>query len=252
MSTHIIGTYLEKFKDWKYCPPSDHLWTVTFLLAPRNDNQKEANTFANLYNNILKVNAAHDSVYSSLWKVDVPNGAKDFVINAQDNNVGLFLINQLNFDTNNVNIYDGTSVSHSGWLSPGKTQAGRSITHKARMRFAATNWDINEIFIDKWIAAIGQQGLIEDSNLPNIKANIIITQYSCGAPTASNIRGTWIPRKKITLLKAFPFNRGDTRLEYSPSEAGDMKYNTVDFHFDAYQIQYYDIFNAGYPKAGEI
>lgn len=255
MSTNILGTYLEKFKDWKYCPQSNHLWTITFLLSSRGDKQNDISTFSTLYNNILKVNALYDATYSPLWKITTPNGAGDFVINSQDKNIGLFLANEVSFNANSINIVDtqsGAQQQYTGWFSYGKTQTGRNHNHAGKIRFAQTNWDFIEIFIDRWIAAIGQQGLIEDSSLPNIKANIIITEYACGVPGRSKNKGTWIPRKKITLKRAFPKNRQDTKLDYSPDTAGDMKYNVVDFEFDAYEVYYYDIFDAGYSKAPAI
>lgn len=244
MSANILGAYLDKFKDWKYCPPSNHLWTITFLLSPRNDTQNVASTFSTLYNNILKVNALYDATYSPLWKIKVPDGADDFVIKSQDSNIGLFLINEINFNGNAVEIQDsqsGNQQQYTGWLSYGKTQTGRNHNHAAKISFAQTNWNFIEIFIDRWIAAIGQQGLIEDSTLPNIKANIVITEYACGVPDKSKNNGTWIPRKKITLKRSFPKNRQETKLDYSPDNAGEMKYNIVNFEFDAYEIEYFDV-----------
>lgn len=255
MSTNILGAYLEKFKDWKYCPPSNHLWTVTFLLSSRGDKQNEVSTFATLYNNIVRVNTLYDATYSPLWKITTPNGTGDFVINSQDNNIGLFLVNELSFNGNSVSIQDtqsGAQQQYTGWLSYGKTQTGRNHNHAAKIKFAQSNWDFIEIFIDRWIAAIGQQGLIEDSSLPNIKANIIITEYACGVPGKAKNKGTWIPRKKITLKRAFPKNRQDNKLDYSPDSAGDMKYNLVDFEFDAYEVYYYDIFEVGYNKISSV
>lgn len=244
MSANILGAYLEKFKDWKYCPPSNHLWTITFLLSSRNDTQNTACTFSALYNNIVKVNNLYEATYSALWKIKTPKGAEDFVSRSQDSNIGLFLVNEMSFNGNSVSIQDtqsGAQQQYTGWLSYGKTQTGRNHNHAAKITFAQTNWNFIEIFIDRWIAAIGQQGLIEDSNLPNIKANIIITEYACSVPDKSKNKGVWVPRKKITLKKAFPKNRQDTKLDYSPDNAGEMKYNIVDFEFDAYEIEYFDV-----------
>ena len=246
-----LNIFLTKLENWKYCPQSNHLWTITFLLSSRGDKQNEASTFNSLYNNILKVNALYDATYSPLWKITTPNGATDFVINSQDENIGLFLVNEVSFNANSVSIQDtqsGAQQQYTGWLSYGKTQTGRNHNHAGKIKFAQTNWDFIEIFIDRWIAAIGQQGLIEDSSLPNIKANIIITEYACGVPGKSKNKGTWIPRKKITLKRAFPKDRQATKLDYSPDTAGEMKYNIVDFEFDAYEVYYFDIFDVGYNK----
>lgn len=239
---NALGIYLNKFQDWKYCPPSDHLWTVTFLLAPR-ENNVTASTFKKLYENILTVNKHYEYAFSPLWNVKTPKGDGDFVLNAQDASIGLFLATEINFNANSIIIQDNSSnliQGYTGWLSYGKTLNGRNHNHAAKIQFAQTNWNFIEIFIDRWIAAIGQQGLIEDSSLPNIKANIIISEYSASVPFPEKA-GVWIPRKRITLLKAFPKNRQETKFSYNTDEAGAMKYNIVDFEFDAYQVEYLDV-----------
>lgn len=238
---NALGVYLNKFQDWKYCPPSDHLWTVTFLLSPRG-GANEVGTFKTLYNNILKVNSQYNATFSPLWKISTPSDDINFVLGAQDTTIGMFLASEISFNGNSISITDtqsNTSVQYSGWLSYGKTVTGRSHNHAAKIKFFKSNWDITEIFIDRWIAAIGQQGLIEDSSLSNIKANIIITEYAASVPNQS--AGVWVPRKKITLLRAFPKNRGESKYDYTPESAGEAKFNLVDFEFDAYQVEYFDV-----------
>lgn len=238
---NALGIYLNKFNDWKYCPPSDHLWTVTFLLAPRG-GANEIGTFKTLYNNILKVNNQYNATFSPLWKISTPSDDINFVLGAQDTTIGMFLASEISFNGNSISITDtqsNNSLQYTGWLSYGKTVTGRSHNHAAKIRFFKSNWDITEIFIDRWIAAIGQQGLIEDSSLSNIKANVVITEYAASVPNQS--AGVWVPRKKITLLRAFPKNRGESKYDYSPENAGDAKFNLVDFEFDAYQVEYFDV-----------
>lgn len=238
---NALGVYLNKFQDWKYCPPSDHLWTVTFLLSPRD--KESGATFKALYENILKVNAAFNSAFSPIWKIKADAGEDDFILNSQDETIGLFLISELNFNGNSLQIQDSLSNINSqftGWLSFGKAVTGRAHNHAAKIKFALTNWNFIEVFIDRWIAAIGQQGLIEDSSLPNIKSNIIITEYAASVPFPKKA-GIWIPKKRITLLKAFPKNRADNKYTYEPDEASAMKYNLVDFEFDGYQVEYLDV-----------
>lgn len=240
MSVSALGTFLTKFKDWKYCPPSNHLWTVTFLLSSQGDIS--GNSFSTLYDNIIKVNNSFDSMYSPRWKVSTPNNAKNFVINAQDGDIGLFLANEIQFNTNSIEVQDsqsGTNQQFTGWIEYGKTQTGRSLTHDIKIIFNKTNWDITEIFFDRWIAAIGQQGLIEDSSLYNIKANIIIREYACSAPNTPTT--SWVPRKQIKLIRAFPKSRGQNNYNYEEADAGAMKNETVEFAFDSYQIEYFNI-----------
>lgn len=239
---NALGIFLNEFKDWKFCPPSDHLWTVSFLLAPRNDDVSGA-TFKKLYENILTVNTSFGNAFSSPWSIYAPSGESDFILNSQNANIGLFLVTEINFNANSLQITDsqsGLNAQYTGWLSYGKTLVGRNHNHAAKIKFAQTNWNFIEIFIDRWIAAIGQQGLIEDSSLPNIKANVIITEYAASAPGVSN-PGSWVPKKRITLLRAFPKNRQDSKFSYDSGEAGEMKYNIVDFEFDGYQIEYLSV-----------
>lgn len=238
---NALGIYLTKFEDWKYCPPSDNLWTVSFLLAPRGD-ENNPSSFSTLYNNIVTVNNSHEAMYSPLWKITTSDDDKSFIANSQDSTIGMFLASEVSFNANSVIIADTQSnnnLQYTGWLSYGKTMTGRNHNHAAKIRFFKSNWDITEIFIDRWIAAIGQQGLIEASELKNIKANIVITEYATSTVESSN--GVWVPRKRITLLRAFPKNRSDSKVEYTPEEAGNAKYNTVDFEFDAYQVYYFDV-----------
>lgn len=243
MPSNALGTYLSKFDDWKFCPPSNHLWTVTFLLSSQRTTVSD-NSLAALFKNILEVNKRHDATFSKKWKVETPEDeAADFVITSQDSSIGSFLATDLNFNTNAINVLAEASphaVQHSGWVSYGKVQNGRDHTHSVKISFNKTNWDINEVFFDRWIAAIGQQGLIEDSRLKNIKANIIIREYACSSP--GNV-GAWVPRKQITLTRAFPKSRKPGEYTYAYDQAGAMKTDMVEFEFDNYQIEYFSLYS---------
>lgn len=242
MPSNALGTFLSKFDDWKYCPPSDHLWTVTFVLSPQGTNISD-NSISALYKNILSVNERHDSIFSKRWQVKTPeNEALEFIITSQDSSIGSFLATDINFSTNAVMVQTESSPNssqYSGWVSYGKVQNGRDHSHNIKVTLMKTNWDINEVFFDRWIAAIGQQGLIEDSGLKNIKANIIIREYACSTPT--NL-GAWVPRKQITLLRAFPKSRKEAEYSYEYERAGAMKTDMVEFEFDNYQIEYFPLY----------
>jgi hypothetical protein len=258
MSTNALGTYLHKFKDWKFCPPSDHLWTVHFNLSARNSNSViNQSSIVNLYSNIINVNRRYNMMYSPIWKIEIPNDINSYISNIQDTKIGLFLASEVSFDNNSVTATDTTSANvepYAGWLTFGKIQSGRAQGHEAKIKFFKSNWDINEILFDSWIAAIGQQGLIEDSALPNIKADIIINEYACSAPKNKKAGSstevveatTWVLRKTITLNRAFPVSRDETNLSYNDKEAGEAKYSKVIFKFDSYQIKYADILENGY------
>jgi hypothetical protein len=240
MSTNALGTFLTKLQDWKFCPPSDHLWTITILLAPRNDKSTNTSSFSTLYNNICTVNKKYDSMYSPKWKMTVTGDVDSYINKLQDSEIGLFLAVDISFNTNAIQISDsqsGINTAFTGFASYGKTQIGRVHNHAGKIAFLKSNWDVNDIFFDKWIAAIGQQGLIEDASLPNIKANIIITEYAAGKPGKNS--GTWFPRKQVTLTRAFPKGRDNITYSYSPDEGGTFKSSKVEFEFDSYQVTYF-------------
>lgn len=249
MPSNALGTYLSKFDDWKFCPPSDHLWTVSFSLATQGTAITD-NSLGALYKNILEVNNRHDSIFGTKWKVDAPEDeARNFITSSQDSSIGSFLATDISFETNDVIIQHdpGTVLTQfSGWVSYGKFQSGRNHSHNIKISFNKTNWDINELFFDRWIAAIGQQGLIEDSRLKNIKANIVIREYACSSP---NNAGAWVPRKQILLTRAFPKSRKDYEYSYRYDTAGAMKTDMVEFEFDNYQILYQGL-NAYTDKSG--
>lgn len=239
-----LGTFLSKFDDWRFCPPSNNLWTVSFLLAPRKGNNITSSSFSELYRNIITVNKQYSNYYSPLWNLKTPKEVDEYIISSQDPNIGFFLANNISFNNNSASIQESASQTiqnHTGWISFGKIQQGRDQNHAASIRFYKTNWDINELFFDRWISAIGQQGLIEDSTLSNIKANIIIREYAAGAP--DNKGTTWIPRKQITLIRAFPKSRDQNNYTYDFDKAGVLEDVKVDFEFDAYQIEYFSLPN---------
>jgi len=245
MSASPLGTFLSKFDDWRFCPPSDHLWTISFALYPRNTKNISDNSFAALYNNIINVNTRHYTSFSSKWKIETPNNINSYIAKSQDSSIGFFLATDVSFNTNSTNINEGlgNNVSYTGWINHGKIQTGRNQNHNIKITFNKTNWDINEIFFDRWIAAIGQQGLIEDDSLLNLKANITIREYACGAP--GNTSGVWIPRKQINIIRAFPTSRQEAKYSYDDKEAGILKSETVSFIFDDYQIRYFEAANIG-------
>ena len=242
MPSNALGTYLSKFDDWKFCPPSDNLWTVSFTLSSQGSTISN-NSLETLYKNILDVNRRHNNIFGTRWKVDAPESEiTAFVKSTQDSSIGSFLATDINFSSNAINVQNEaspTNVQYSGWLTYGKVQNGRDHTHKINITFNKTNWNINELFFDKWIAAIGQQGLIEDSRLKNIKANIVIREYASSSP--GNV-GAWVPKKQIILTRAFPISRKDNEYSYDYEKAGAMKTDMVTFEFDNYQIEYFPLY----------
>lgn len=235
-----ISRFLSKFSDWKFCPPSNHLWTVSILLSSRSDNN--GNSISSLYDNICAVNDRFSSLYGSKWKIEAPSDAAAFIAKNQDSELGIFLATEVDFNTYDVNLDYGSSNSgqyHSGFLTYGKAQRGRKQGVPLKIAFLRSNWDFCELFFDKWIAAVGQQGLIESDELPNIKATVIIQEYAASVPGGT--AGVWFPRKQITLNKAVPYSRQNAKYSYSSDKAGAFTDQVISFDAESYQIKYYDL-----------
>lgn len=246
MSTNALGTFLTKLTDWKYCPPSTNLWTVTFeQYNPGGQNEtSKTHTFSNLYNDIEKANYNFTNGHkiNQLYDANInfhTNNNANFVANAQDNNIGFFLATDISFNPYEVQVADQMSsseINYSGFINYGKVMTGKNHNFEAKISFYSSNWDINEILFDRWIAAIGRQGLIESSDLPNIKARITISEYAAGMPGYDS--SVWHLRKQIILHKAFPKNRESYKYSYDSNDAGVFKASVVNFDFSSYSIRY--------------
>lgn len=249
-----LDKFVDKFNDWKFCPPAGHLWTVKINLhndAPLGEkgNESADHSFKKLYENILKVNKEYHSTFSSSYAVSIKNDDTNalllqYIESLQDNEIGLFLANEITFNSNNIKVQDTSSQQNqnfTGWLSYGKVVAGRDHSHNGKFNFYATNWDINELFFDRWIAAIGQQGLVEgdeDQGLYNIKADIFINLYSPSVPTPADENWKeWQLRKTIKLTRAFPKSRDQYKFSYN-EDAAEMVSSKVDIEFENYSIEY--------------
>ncbi len=115
----------------------------------------------------------------------------------------------------------------------------RNDTDKLKINFLISNWDITEVLIDPWIAAIAQHGLIADEI--NLKARIIVTEYSSSYEKFANndnYAGNMRARKEYIFDNCFPISRETPRLTYKPDEAGEYKTSMVEFSFDYYTINY--------------
>lgn len=241
-----IPLFLEQMTKWQFCPPSNNLWTVEIVEHKESDGNTMGASLSSLYSNIIKVNDQFSmhftNSYGILKNKENPDVVKNFITSAQHNQIGLFLATDISFNSNAVTIVDKASnfaEPFTGWLSYGKIQQGRTHNRAAVIKFYQSNWDINEVLFDPWIAAIGQQGLIEgdeSDKLYNIKADIYIKEYAASSVNAKT--NTWVLRKQIKLTKAFPKSREQYKYSYSPDNAGAFLSTKVDFEFENYAIEY--------------
>ena len=237
-----IQLFLEKLKEWKFNFPSRNLWTIEIQL--HNDGTENSHTLLDLYRNIDKVNRTYQETVGTNWKIISPDKASfanDFLNRFQTDKTAFFLAQGISFDTRQADINDNVvdfMSTYSGFIRFGTVENGARFTPNVRIQFLETNWGLSDILFDKWIAAVGQQGLIEDSSLPNIKADIYIYQYTVGAPNNNKSSGNkeWQLRKVTKIIKAVPKSRGGS-IEISYENNGP-KIDTVEFSFMDYQIEY--------------
>lgn len=255
-----IQKFIGKLKNWKFNPPSNNLWTVEILLHNDGTSSKGKHTLSALYSNICAVNKNYNDQISGYWDVKSPNGSnaseyEKMVTEFSEsyieelsgsNDIGLFLAQGVKYQTHkaqiNSNIADQLSP-YAGFMTWGMSTVGKTAAQEANIQFLETNWNIGNILFDKWIAAVLQQGLVEDDSLPNIKSDIIIKKYSPSIP--ANMMGSkasdefykWQLKETVTLYKAVPLSHeGDDQLTY---ELPTPKPVTVNFNYVDYSIKYH-------------
>ena len=238
-----IPKFLNKFSEWQFNCPSNTLWTIKILLHNSGDDSTE-HSLVTLYKNIITCNKKYKLQNNTDWNI-VNNNANASFLNQfigafNIDETQLFLADSVSFTLNSVTInsqVSNTNIPYSGFVQYGKIANNKNQDLQAKIRFLCSNWDINDVFFDPWISAIAQQGLIESSELPAIKADIFLSCYSASVPGDSYSKSTWQLRKTYKFFKAFPFSRDQISLGYN-SEDAFFKTVTVDFSFQDYSIVY--------------
>lgn len=240
-----IPTFLDRMsRDWKAGVPSANLWTVKIIPHNSGNMSNAASNISTLLASIKAVNASYQSRISTEWAVsndpDIVGITSAHGGNSVD--IGLFMADNISFSNNSVSINEAASsenIPFGGFIQFGKAATNRNQSLQARIRFMANNVDINEVFIDRWIAAIAQQGLIESSAMPNIKADIFLSCYAASFPMGKGQSNyvRWKRRKEYKLTKCFPISREQTNYGYSVDDAM-MKYYTVNFSVQNYNVRY--------------
>lgn len=240
-----VHNFLGYLQDWKYAAPSDNLWTFNIRVHNNGliSNSNSTNfTFNQLYKNIDTVNQSYTNSINTIWRITKNKNSinpEDY-FNKFDKDNGLFLVQEVNIYNTSVSVQDTNMTAldqHRGFLQAGKIVTMRNYLEGMTAKFLVTNWSVLEIFFDKWISAIAQQGLIEDSQNPQIKADIIINQYARSIPNSDNYQAMEL-QKSINLIRAFPFRRDQLSYSYDGEKAGVFKVGQVNFKFDDYIINY--------------
>ena len=246
-----------KLQEFFFSPPSDNLWNVEISLSTYSfdgDKSKapasaKQTSLLQLYTNIEAVNDTWNKLNAEGWKIDVSparNKSKktpqDFLRHLCDSQIGVFLAQRVNFNPITLNIDTnpfGEIKQHGGFYKNAKVIKSREDDDKLRINFLVSNWDITEILIDPWIAAMSQHGLIADDIV--LKAKIVLTEYSASHEKFSSeetYSGIMEARKQYIFDNCFPISRESPEKIYETDEAGKYKTSIVTFSYDSYKINY--------------
>lgn len=249
-----IHKFIEKLQNFYFSPPSDNLWVVKI--------QHLHQTWTNIVSNVLP-----SWKFGTKWKIKVKDnkepgdtktslganvtayseGTNRYVEQLSDSQMGLFLAQNIDFTPftlQTTNSWFTEAQQHSGFLNFGNIVNARNNSNSLKIAFLISNWDITDLIIEPWIAAVSQMGTV-DSNVQSLKTTITIEEYSAGVPKdlLSSNRGYVYPnsmqvRKVYTFYNCFPVSRGSVSKNYDPMEAGAYKNSIVDFRYEDYQIEY--------------
>lgn len=244
--------FVNKIQNFTFSPPSDNLWLIQITLADRNTNPTQAQdldkkNLLQLYENITAVNTSWSNRTSNTtWEISVneqSNKRRDYIKNLCESELQFFLAQSANFTPLSLN-YDnqpfGEMQQHGSFYKNAKTVKSRKDDDSLKIGFLTSNWDIGDILIEPWMAAIAQYGLIERGNLC-IKAKIIITEYSASRPKKDSEEkyGTRMEaRKQYIFNNCFPVSRDEIKKTYDPNDAGTFKTQVVTFVYDTYKVEY--------------
>lgn len=243
-----INGFINKMQQFYFAPPSDNLWTVSIRLHTDSLSARP-NTIVSLYDQIIEANRIYDTSnvkskwginYAAKVKLDPRNYMEDLADNSR-----LFLAQTVNFKPYGITVSENVftpAQSAGGFLTFGKVLQSKTGGNECSISFLISNWDICDILIDPWIAAIAKHGLIEATGIPNLKADIILEEYSSSVPK-DMVEGyeykEMVLRKTYKFIKAFPISRGEVSKNYEYNQAGTFKTSTVQFKFDEYNITYH-------------
>ena len=253
MAIEGIPTLLNSLAEFAYCPPSNNLWTVR-ICEHNYGNGERGKSLTSLYSNIISVNRTwNGSTFATQWKVDFPESMQKKIqtrfLNGLEGANGLFLASDITLHPFETTV--NTSIAQEirgqgGFLNMGNTLNQKVQGNGCNISFLVSNWQLGELLIEPWIAAILQRGLVESTNGPldgnkSIKADIFILEYSASsdAPLYQNV--VMKPRKQYTLFNAYPVKRGEVEYKYDQGTAGEYRKEIVQFSFDQYKTTYFDI-----------
>lgn len=244
--------FSNKLQTFAFAPPSDNLWLVEITLAdrksatPLQSQSLDNKNLLQLYKNIITVNEKWDSLNGESWKIthsELLTKTDDFIKALCESDLKFFLAQTANFTPLSIN-YDNQPFAelqqHGSFFKNGKTVKSRKDDDQLKIGFLSSNWDIGDILIEPWMAAIAQYGLIETNQIC-IKAKIIITEYSSSRPKLNqenDYGNEMVARKQYIFNNCFPVSRDEIKKSYDPNDAGTYKTQVVSFIYDTYHLNY--------------
>ena len=247
--SNLPSNFNQKIQIFQFAPPSDNLWNVSFKLSYCNGQTSERNMLQ-LYKNILAVNEGWKKWHGEPWHVTLKSedSVEDFIRHLSSDEIGLFLAQSIQFTPFSIQVDKnpfGELQQFGGFYKNGKISKGRNDEDTLKINLLVSNWDLSDILIEPWIAAVSQNGLIMSTNTEgkyiNLKADITITEYSASYPkvsTEQEYSTKMKPRKQYIFHNCFPTGRDEVKKEYSPNEAGSYKNQVISFVYDYYTINY--------------
>jgi hypothetical protein len=216
----------------------------------KNSKKPQNGNLLQLWENIKAVNKAWKDTHDEGWIIDMSGAAtkskktpEDFLQHLCNTQIGVFLAQRVNFSPIGIN-FDGNTFGEAaqlgGFFKNAKIVKGRNDSDKLNISFLVSNWDIGEILIDPWIAAIAQYGLFVDGKI-NLKARITVTEYSASHPkfaSEQKYSNVMEARKQYIFENCFPISRETPEKGYDLDEAGKFKNTGVKCACDNYKIKY--------------
>lgn len=251
------GNFSTKFmntlsSDWKFGYATNNLWTLEIQIHDDGTKYTPTNKgIQYLYRNINSVNYSHSSLVGTKWDVRVKSNSLASLENNQNKTFsewmskftsesGLFLCKSIELPNNFSVSCNDDDFTNGGFLRSGQYVKNMNWSNSSVLKatFLETNISLSDLFFEKWIAAISQQGLIDDSELPRLTADVYVYMYSSNSPDISGPK--WSCRKISKMIKAFPTNlslSSTSSLGYSENDSGYKEYE-VTFKFDSFVNDY--------------
>ena len=248
-SQNMLSNFMQKMQLFQFAPPSDNIWTVSIEVASARgsnltDKDDLGTSIGTLYNGIIAANKLWSQKTATRWAINVDKLSLNdkFFSNFADL-PEIFLASDINFTPieNQIESNIFTQANQYGsFYNFGHIGMARPNNRNLNISFLVSNWDIGDILIDPWIAAVAQKGLIEDGQ-GCIKADILIKEYAVyKAPQTNYTKNAEMEcRKQYRFFNCVPTKRGEVSKNYDPNEAGTFKKSIVSFKFDDYRIDYF-------------